>query len=76
MTYIAATSYIAAAPSLDARPVSSPIGLVKAWIVAAHRRRQERHAYAHLLQLDPHLLKDVGVTATDLHAAIRRTYEA
>ncbi len=32
------------------------------------RRAERRRAYAHLLQLDDHLLADIGVSRSDLRA--------
>ena len=75
MTYISNMSYITAAPNAASRPIFPPLGWIKAWILTAHRRRKDRHDYAYLLQLEPHMLKDIGITSSDVQAAFRKAYE-
>ena len=38
----------------------------------ARARRRERAAIHHLLQLDPHLLRDIGLDRTDIRIAVRQ----
>lgn len=60
MTYYAQTYSNAGSPGLTAPKVrlpSSPLAVLRLWIA---RRRQRRA----LMQLDAHLLSDIGVTAT------------
>jgi len=36
-------------------------------IASLLRRAEKRRAYVNLLQLDDHLLRDIGISRTDLH---------
>ena len=40
------------------------------------RRSEKRRAYTDLLQLDDHLLRDIGVTRSDLHLMLNNSRTA
>ena len=40
------------------------------------RRSEKRRAYADMLQLDDHLLRDIGVSRSDLHQMMNGTRTA
>ena len=39
-------------------------------VSALKRRVEKRRAYANLMQLDDHLLRDIGLTRSNLHSAV------
>jgi uncharacterized protein YjiS (DUF1127 family) len=43
---------------------------VAAALRAAQARHEARRAYKHMLECDDHLLRDMGVTRSDVHAAM------
>ena len=45
-------------------------------ITSLLRRAEKRRAYVNLLQLDDHLLRDIGISRSDLHQMMNGTRTA
>ena len=45
-------------------------------LTSLFRRSEKRRAYADLMQLDDHLLRDIGVSRSDLHQMMNGTRTA
>jgi uncharacterized protein YjiS (DUF1127 family) len=71
MTYAPAflTSLEAMVPGL--RPNPSPIARALSALHAAHARRQAIRDYTRLLQVEDHLLDDIGISRSDVRRALR-----
>jgi uncharacterized protein YjiS (DUF1127 family) len=53
-------------------PVAAPLGRIMAAIAAMRARQMARRSYRYLLDADPHLLDDIGLTRAD----VRRAFDA
>jgi uncharacterized protein YjiS (DUF1127 family) len=49
----------------------SPLRMVATWFARVRAERNQRVALKNLLDLDPHLLRDLGIERTDLFEAQR-----
>jgi len=45
---------------------------IKSALKSANARMKSRHDYAHLIEADENLLRDIGVSRGDVRAAMRR----
>jgi len=58
-----------------ARPARLGISsVIKAWFARWRQRRFERHMLLELSNWDPRLLDDIGVTASDIRAALNKRH--
>jgi uncharacterized protein YjiS (DUF1127 family) len=52
-------------------PIRSPFARIVATMKTVRTRQAARRTYAYLLDADPHLLADIGLTRADVQYALR-----
>jgi uncharacterized protein YjiS (DUF1127 family) len=61
---------LTALEALGYRPAAAPFGRIMAAVAAARARQIARRSYRHLLDAEPHVLDDIGLTRADVQRAL------